>query len=229
MTGQNRSTAVMQRRAEPPDSLDYFPTPPWATRALLLDVPEVAHAERGGLVWEPACGGGHMAHVLAEFFPAVHASDVHDYGWGHALGSYVGEGADRTECPEPPDWIITNPPYALAEQFAHRALREARRGVAMLLRLAWTEGVERYQSVFSRTPPSVVAPFVERVAIVKGRWEPGAASATAYAWFIWRLSTGTDTRLQWIPPGRKRERTRPDDVARFAVAEALPLFGDAAE
>lgn len=27
------STAVMARRVEPADSLDFFPTPPWATRA----------------------------------------------------------------------------------------------------------------------------------------------------------------------------------------------------
>ena len=27
--------AVMASRREPPDSLDFFPTPPWATRALL--------------------------------------------------------------------------------------------------------------------------------------------------------------------------------------------------
>jgi len=31
---QNRTTAVMQRRSEPHNSLDYFPTPLWATRAL---------------------------------------------------------------------------------------------------------------------------------------------------------------------------------------------------
>ena len=31
---QNRSSAVMQQRKEPHDSLDDFPTPPWATRAL---------------------------------------------------------------------------------------------------------------------------------------------------------------------------------------------------
>ena len=31
---QNRSSAVMQQRSEPHDSLDDFPTPPWATRAL---------------------------------------------------------------------------------------------------------------------------------------------------------------------------------------------------
>lgn len=31
---QNCSSAVMQQRSEPRDSLDDFPTPPWATRAL---------------------------------------------------------------------------------------------------------------------------------------------------------------------------------------------------
>jgi hypothetical protein len=31
-------TAVMAQRREPPDALDYFPTPPWATRALFRHV-----------------------------------------------------------------------------------------------------------------------------------------------------------------------------------------------
>ena len=31
---QNTSSSVMQQRSEPQDSLDDFPTPPWATRAL---------------------------------------------------------------------------------------------------------------------------------------------------------------------------------------------------
>src|SRR3546814_6501707 len=32
---QNTSHAVMAQRVEAHDSLDYFPTPPWATRALI--------------------------------------------------------------------------------------------------------------------------------------------------------------------------------------------------
>lgn len=35
---QNRSHAVMAQRIEAPDSRDDFPTPPWATRALLAHV-----------------------------------------------------------------------------------------------------------------------------------------------------------------------------------------------
>jgi site-specific DNA-cytosine methylase len=34
MSGPNTSPAVMQQRHEPHNSLDDFPTPPWATRAL---------------------------------------------------------------------------------------------------------------------------------------------------------------------------------------------------
>ena len=35
---QNTSHAVMAQRVEPKDSADDFPTPPWATRALVEHV-----------------------------------------------------------------------------------------------------------------------------------------------------------------------------------------------
>ena len=74
---QNTSTAVMQRRAEPHDSLDFFPTPPWATRALCEHVlPGVWYSPRM-VVWDPACGEGHMVRPLTEYFSEVLASDVH--------------------------------------------------------------------------------------------------------------------------------------------------------
>jgi len=80
--------AVMASRRSPLAALDFFPTPPWATRALMAHVlgPEIASSS----VWEPAAGGGHMAEVLREGFGALHASDVHDYGRGYAVGSFVG-------------------------------------------------------------------------------------------------------------------------------------------
>jgi hypothetical protein len=57
-------TSVMARRLEPPDPLDFFCTPPWATRALCK---HVLFAPGGPCpmplsAWEPAVGEGHMAH-----------------------------------------------------------------------------------------------------------------------------------------------------------------------
>lgn len=206
--------AVMARRAEPADSLDFFPTPPWATRALLEHVIPFA----GGMCWEPAAGEGHMAAVLAERFDEVLRTDVHDYGGLHAVGSFVGEGADIVPSPNPqPDWVITNPPFKLGLEFALRALVEAD-NVALLVRTAWLEGRNRYERLFRDRPPSIVAPFVERVPMVKGRWDPEASTATAYAWVVWE-GIALDTRLEWIPPSRER-LTHPDDARRFCTDDA---------
>ena len=209
----NGSTAVMARRVEPPDSLDFFPTPPWATRALL----EHVIPEAGGTAWEPAAGQGHMADVLKERFRVVWRSDVHDYGGLDAVGSFTGVGPDVLPSPDPaPNWIITNPPFNLALEFVERALDTAHDGVAVLLRSTWLESVERYERLFSTRAPAIVAPFVERVPMVKGRWDPSASSATAYTWFVWEVPFRTTTQLKWIPPGCRRGLTKDSDIKRFA-------------
>src|SRR6185312_13067495 len=77
--------AIAHNRVEPGNSLDFFPTPPWATRALFEHV--FVHLGRKGhcqyqRAWEPACGKGHMAEPLTEYFREVHATDIADYGYG---------------------------------------------------------------------------------------------------------------------------------------------------
>jgi hypothetical protein len=41
------------------------------------------------------------------------------------------------------------------------------------------EGGERYERLFAPMPPTVIAPFAERVPMTKGRWDP--ETATSYA------------------------------------------------
>lgn len=215
----NRSTAVMARRAPTPDVLDFFPTPPWATRAFLRDVLFARGlASEWMTAWEPAAGEGHMESVLGECFARVHASDVHDYGRGFRIGSFVGIGLDVIE-DIGADWIITNPPFNLAAAFAERALEVSHRGVALLVRTAWSEGIDRYERLFRVSPPTHIAQYCERVPMTKGRWDPEATSATAYAWFVWHKATaGGETSFLWIPPAAQIRHSRPDDVRRFAGA-----------
>lgn len=229
----NRSTAVMQRRAEPTDSLDFFPTPPWATRAFVRDVMIAQwNVPQDALIWEPAAGEGHMAEVLRESFDRVRASDVHDYGCGYEVGSFVGVGPDVMTSQET-DWFISNPPFNLAIEFVLRALAAARQGVCMLLRSSWVESEERYEFLFRRQPPTCIVQYCERVPMVKGRWDPDGSTATSYAWFCWRKGFGGNagTQFVWLPPGRKARWTLPTDRARFVRADeaagAGPLFAGA--
>lgn len=205
---QNRSSAVMQQRAEPHDSLDDFPTPPWATRALC----EFLRAQGEDTVFqkvrEPAANRGYMVRPLTGYFTSVWPSDVHDYGMGWPVEDYLFPGHSERMV----DWTITNPPFRLAEEFVDKGLRTSRRGVAVIVRSAFLEGIGRYARLFADRQPTDVLQFTERVVMHKGRVSADGSTATAYCWLVWRLTAAPtrQTRLHWIAPCRKRLE-RPGD------------------
>lgn len=125
-----KAWAAQAARAEPyriPN--DFYPTPPEATRALL------SVETFDGDIWEPACGNGQIAKILADHGHAVIATDLHAYGVGTS-------GIDFLDATQPrAQHIVTNPPYGsgLADKFVLQALSLTRRTggkVAMLLNLA---------------------------------------------------------------------------------------------
>ena len=203
---QNISTAVMQRRVEPHDSLDDFPTPPWATRALCSWLRDMGHEIEGMTCREPAANRGHMVAPLREHFYQVEAADAYDYGAGFPVQDYL-----FGPLPSTVDWTITNPPFKLAQQFIERALATSG-GVAVIVRAAFLEGVGRHDRLFSVNPPSHVLQFTERVVMHKGKLSAIGSTATAYAWLVWMPDRDGDTRLRWIAPCRKRLEREGDYV-----------------
>lgn len=204
---QNRSHAVMSQRSEPLDSLDDFPTPMWATRALCEHILPLcpSFSAMQMTVWEPACNRGWMATPLREYFSEVIATDVFDYGYGKVMDFLSPQGG-FFDCDEPSaaDWIITNPPFVFAEEFLAQAKRRARCGVAILTRVNFQESVGRYNSIFKHDRPTIAAQYVERVPMVRGRMDPEATTATSYCWYIWdKAAAGRSTILEWIPPCRR--------------------------
>lgn len=193
--------------------LDLFCTPPWATRALIHNVlPKLGLYLNDTTVRDPCCGLGHMSDVLRET-PAkfVFSSDIYLYGYGYKcdfLGEEIAAGAV--------DWTICNPPFKHSLGFALTALKHSRVGVALLVRSAWLEGKTRWKQLFDDNPPTVVAQFVERVAMVKGEWDPKAKSATAYCWVVWSNRHRAQVpRFMHIPPCRVA-MSRPYDFDVFA-------------
>lgn len=227
----NRSSAVCQQKAAKIQDgddektalyrrLNYYATPPWGARAgaeVLRDFDPAA-----SIIWEPACGEGHMASALQEYFPTVYASDIHAHGYGDVHDFLLLES-----CPyEQPDWVFTNPPFDNAAAFLAQGLRFARRGVALLLRVAFVEGTERFSAVWrGDSPMALCAPFIERLPMVLGCYDPDASTATCMAWFLFKKGRGArPAHIVPIPPGTKDRLHRVDDVRRFAKLAPAPLF-----
>lgn len=197
----------MSQRKEPIDSPDDFPTPPWATRALIEHVIDPKFVQ-GLTCLEPACGAGHMVKPLKDYFAEVVFFDAYDYGFG-PVKDFLKQPLEMNFV----DWTITNPPFRLAEEFIQHALKVSRQGVAVLVRTVFLESVGRYNRLFLTHPPSVFAQFVERVPMVKGRLDKKATTATGYAWLVWKHSVHT-SKIIWIPPCRKKLE-RPGDYSEL--------------
>ncbi len=102
---------------------DLYPTPPEVTVALMefLSLPDRT------MIWEPAAGEGDMVKA------------IQNCGYEHVSGTDIFTGldfldaADSLEWHASFDWIITNPPFKLAEQFIRKAA-SLRRPFAFLLK-----------------------------------------------------------------------------------------------
>lgn len=213
----NGARTIMASRVESGRSRDNFPTPPFATRALMGNVlPHVMGYDwvpSLSTAWEPACGQGIMVDVLREYFRFVQASDLYAYGHSQSGWNFL----TMKPPPQKYDWIISNPPFGKkTSPFILRAIELAEVGVAMFLRLQVLETLGRYERIFRPHPPTLVAPFVERVNLCKGRWDPDGGTATAYCWIVW-VHDRAPLPMYWIPPGRKIALTKATDRERFAA------------
>ena len=178
------------KRSADLDGPDFYPTPHWATFALIESEPFK------GDIWECACGDGAMAEVLAETGNQVISSDLYDRGYGEVGHDYLTTQRRALN-------IITNPPYNSAEGFVARGLEAAERKFALLLRLAFLEGANRANTIFHRNPPSRVWVFSERITFYPKNAVIAGSGTTAYAWFVWDKDHSGSTELAWFEPGFK--------------------------
>jgi len=164
---------------------DFYPTPEPATRALL------AKEVFGPRIWEPACGDGAISEVLKQADYRVLSTDLVDRGYGKV--------ADFLSTSKTVESIVTNPPYALAEEFVKKALQSTTYKVAMFLRLSFLESQRRYD-LFQRTPLEAVYIFSRRLSLHRNGIDSGNSGVVAYAWFVWRHGYRGEPRLRWFDP-----------------------------
>jgi hypothetical protein len=173
------------------DGPDFYPTPRWATHAL------IENEKFDGDIWECACGDGSMSEVLCKNGNSVESSDLYDRGYGETGHDFL---TTTRRCAN----IVTNPPFNSAEGFVATALHQAQSKFALLLRLAFLEGANRANTIFSLHAPSRVWVFSERITFYPKGARIAGSGTTAYAWFVWDKDHIGATELAWFKPGYKK-------------------------
>ena len=169
---------------------DYYATDPRAVE-MLLEMETFAP-----VIWEPACGEGHISKVLQAHGHEVISTDLIYRGFGDPEPlNFLEETLNDFEVD-----IITNPPYSSGLEFVKRALESVRSGgkVAMFLKVQFLEGQKRGE-FFRQTPPRKVYISRSRLSCAKnGDFARFPDSAIAYAWYVWEKGFTGDPVIKWF-------------------------------
>ena len=151
------------------------------------------------LIWEPACGQGHISRVLENHNHRVISSDIMDRGYaGTLIVDFLN--IEESGCPIHFGDIITNPPYKYAKEFVEKALEVITEGhkVAMFLKLTFLESSGR-KELFDKYPPKVIYVSRRRLECAKnGDFAAHSQSAVAYAWFVWEKGLKGEPIVRWF-------------------------------
>lgn len=151
-------------RDRPPT--DFYPTPDNVTKALL----NVLNLDTDTIIWEPACGEGHMVRTLENNGFKVVGTDIQS--GTNFLQTTKLQG----------DWIITNPPFNIAENFIRHAHMLTPHGIALLLKSQYWHSAKRLK-LFNEFTPSYVCPLSWRPDFLFGK--KGGSPTMEVLWTIW--------------------------------------------
>ena len=167
---------------------DFYPTPPEVTHALMkflkLDV---------SVVWEPACGDGHMSEVIKSYGHQVVSTDLRNTTYGNGGCDFL---TTNLQC----DAIITNPPpFHIADKFIEHAVPKAYT-VAMLVKSQYWHAAKRI-ALYRDLPPAYILPLTWRPDF---RFDQRVAGEKAnplmdVMWVVWRWF---ETDAKYIPLAR---------------------------
>ena len=164
-------TAIAGQRVES----DYYPTPAPITEILLNTVPAIA----GSVVFEPCCGLGAISEVLRSANCVVYESDIliqDDQNRDATTPSFW-----EWHCPQ---WVVTNPPFNVAEEILPHAFEAATLGVAFLLRLTYLEPTQGRAQWLREHADHLrfVVPVSPRPQF---RRDARGTDSCTCAWFVW--------------------------------------------
>lgn len=159
---------------------DFYPTPRWVTECL---VPHMS-LDVGTAIWEPAAGRGDIMDVFHDQQCLVAGTDIYPLRADVEEKDFFKQPLEESR---PIDWIVTNPPYDMIDQFVERCLQhmdENECSVAILARHNWVSG-KRRSSITDRLAKMIV---LRKRPIWFPDRENKASPIHNFNWYIWEPS-----------------------------------------
>jgi len=151
---------------------DFYPTPGWATRELLK------RQEMGGYIVEPCNGDGDITRELDQAGLMVMTNDLdrNRQAASHEDATDWRFWDGLSVC----HWVVSNPPFSVADKIVPMAFRRATMGVAMLLRISYLEPCEGRGAWLAMYPPTrlIVLPRISFTG-------DGNTDLATCAWYVW--------------------------------------------
>lgn len=180
--------------------LDYYPTPPDVTRAIL----DTLAPQPGAVVLDPSCGDGAILDVASERWCVTRGIELDSsrastaLAKGHAVTAGDALARSWPSC----DLLVQNPPFSLALDFVRRAAQyAAERGsmTASLVRLSFLSSKGR--AAFHREHPADVYVLAGRPSFTGD----GKVDQVDYVWLV--HGPGVERRwsvLEWQVDAKRR-------------------------
>ena len=166
---------------------DFYQTP-YSMIEQLLEHEWFTH---GKTLLEPACGEGAIVKVLKKRGFKPQYSDII-------------EGTDFLKETECFDYLITNPPYSLANEFILKAKKVIKNKFAMLLPISYLHGQRRYKDIWTDTTfPLCRVHIFTRYPLLSSEIREDGKYKTCmqvYAWYVWKKQHPSmlAPRIHWI-------------------------------
>ena len=180
---------------------DFYATNPIAVSKLIKSLYRDGVCYSLAKCLEPSVGTGNICNVFDYTQSNWTCLDVVDRGFPNTIvQDYLTWQTDKKY-----DFIITNPPYALATEFIEKsmALLESYGTCCMFLKLQFLEGIKR-KDLFDKYPPKYIYVFRSRMATWKNGLEKNPdtgkkwAETIAFAWFVWIKGNMDEPVVRWI-------------------------------
>jgi len=183
--GKNFSKGNSNKRKES----DFYATPKSLTREF-LKATDMEWRKDCSII-DPCAGSNAIVDVLKEYgFMCVQSHDINTDG--------VDFLSDNTKV----DFIITNPPYSLANEFILHAKQVVRHKFAMLLPITYLQGSYRYNHIWldKQFPLEAIYVFNRFPMLCDTVREDGKFSTgmSCYAFYVWNKNHEGKPEINWI-------------------------------